>query len=112
MQTGRVNKARRGELAVPLPIGYVRRPSGEAVLDPDEQAQTVVRLVFTKFAELGTLHAVLRWLVEQGIELPIRLRRGPDKGELEWRRPNRMTLQCMLHSPVYAGIYAYGRRRV
>lgn len=112
MQTGRVNKARRGELAVPLPIGYVRRPSGEAVLDPDEQAQSVVRLVFTKFAELGTLHAVLRWLVEHGIELPIRLRRGPDKGELEWRRPNRMTLQCMLHSPVYAGIYAYGRRRI
>jgi DNA invertase Pin-like site-specific DNA recombinase len=112
MQAGRVNKARRGELAVPLPIGYVRRPSGEAVLDPDEQAQTVVRLVFTKFAELGTLHAVLRWLVEHGIELPVRLRRGPDKGELEWRRPNRMTLQCMLHSPVYAGIYAYGRRRV
>ncbi|WP_371648805.1 recombinase family protein [Streptomyces mirabilis] len=112
MQAGRVNKARRGELAVPLPIGYVRRPSGEAVLDPDEQAQTVVRLVFSKFAELGTLHAVLRWLVEHGIELPVRLRRGPDKGELEWRRPNRMTLQCMLHSPVYAGIYAYGRRRV
>ncbi|MCX4403485.1 MULTISPECIES: recombinase family protein [unclassified Streptomyces] len=112
MQTGRVNKARRGELAVPLPIGYVRRPSGEAVLDPDEQAQSVVRLVFAKFAELGTLHAVLRWLVEHGIELPVRLRRGPDKGELEWRRPNRMTLQCMLHSPVYAGIYAYGRRRV
>ncbi|WP_312870804.1 recombinase family protein [Streptomyces himalayensis] len=112
MQTGRVNKARRGELAVPLPIGYVRRPSGEAVLDPDEQAQSAVRLVFTKFAELGTLHAVLRWLVEHGIELPVRLRRGPDKGELEWRRPNRMTLQCMLHSPVYAGIYAYGRRRV
>ncbi len=112
MQAGRVNKARRGELAVPLPMGYVRRPSGEAVLDPDEQAQTVVRLVFSKFAELGTLHAVLRWLVEHGIELPVRLRRGPDKGELEWRRPNRMTLQCMLHSPVYAGIYAYGRRRV
>jgi DNA invertase Pin-like site-specific DNA recombinase len=105
MQAGRVNKARRGELAVPLPIGYVRRPSGEAVLDPDEQAQPVVRLVFAKFAELGTLHAVLRWLVEHGIEVPVRLRRGPDKGELEWRRPNRMTLQCMLHSPVYAGIY-------
>jgi hypothetical protein len=42
----------------------------------------------------------------------MRLRAGPDKGELVWRRPNRMTLQNMLHSPVYAGIYAYGRRRV
>src|SRR5215218_628715 len=85
---------------------------GEAVLDPDEQAQTVVRLIFSKFAELGTLHGVLRWLVDHDVELGMRLRSGPDKGELIWRRPNRMTLQNMLHSPVYAGIYAYGRRRV
>src|SRR5215218_1141267 len=85
---------------------------GEAVLDPDEQAQTVVRLIFSKFAELGTLHAVLRWLVDHDVRVGMRLHAGPDKGELIWRRPNRMTLQNMLHSPVYAGIYAYGRRRV
>jgi DNA invertase Pin-like site-specific DNA recombinase len=112
MLAGKQAKARRGELAIPLPIGYVRRPPGEAALDPDEQVQTVVRLIFAKFAELGTLHGVLRWLVDHGVELGMRLRAGPDKGELTWRRPNRMTLQNMLHSPVYAGIYAYGRRRV
>src|SRR6266508_2957505 len=112
MLAGKQAKARRGELAIPLPTGYVRRPSGEAVLDPDEQVQTVVRLIFAKFAEFGTLHAVLRWLVDHGVELGMRLRCGPDKGELVWRRPNRMTLQNILHSPVYAGIYAYGRRRV
>jgi len=112
MLAGKQAKARRGELAIPLPTGYVRRPSGEAALDPDEQVQTVVRLIFAKFAELGTLHAVLRWLVDHDVWLGMRLRAGPDKGELVWRRPNRMTLQNMLHSPVYAGIYAYGRRRV
>ena len=112
MLAGKQAKARRGELAIALPTGYVRRPSGEAALDPDEQAQTVVRLIFAKFAELGTLHGVLRWLVDHDVELGMRLRAGPDKGELVWRRPNRMTLQNMLHSPVYAGIYAYGRRRV
>jgi DNA invertase Pin-like site-specific DNA recombinase len=112
MQAGREAKARRGELAIALPTGYLRRASGEAALDPDEQVQTVVRLIFAKFAELGTLHGVLRWLVENGVELGMRLRSGPDTGELVWRRPNRMTLQNMLHSPVYAGIYAYGRRRV
>jgi DNA invertase Pin-like site-specific DNA recombinase len=112
MQAGRVAKARRGELAIGLPMGYVRRASGEAALDPDEQVQTVVRLIFAKFAELGTLHGVLRWLVENGIQLGMRLRSGPDTGELAWRRPNRMTLQNILHSPIYAGIYAYGRRRV
>jgi DNA invertase Pin-like site-specific DNA recombinase len=112
MLAGKQAKARRGELAIGLPIGYVRRPSGEAALDPDEQVQTVVRLVFAKFAELGTLHGVLRWLVDHDVQLGMRLHAGPDTGELVWRRPNRMTLQNILHSPVYAGIYAYGRRRV
>jgi DNA invertase Pin-like site-specific DNA recombinase len=112
MLAGKQAKARRGELAIALPIGYVRRPSGEATLDPDEQVQTLVRLIFAKFAELGTLHGVLRWLVDHDVELGMRLHAGPDKGELVWRRPNRMTLQNMLHSPIYAGIYAYGRRRV
>jgi Recombinase len=112
MLAGKQAKARRGALAIPLPTGYVRRPSGEAALDPDEQVQTVVRLIFSKFAELGTLHGVLRWMVDHGVELGMRLHAGPDKGELVWGRPNRMTLQNMLHSPIYAGIYAYGRRRV
>jgi DNA invertase Pin-like site-specific DNA recombinase len=112
MLAGKQAKAQRGELAIALPIGYVRHPSGEATLDPDEQVQTVVRLIFAKFAELGTLHGVLRWLVDHDVQLGMRLRAGPDKGELVWRRPNRMTLQNILHSPVYAGIYAYGRRRV
>ncbi|MEV6028815.1 recombinase family protein [Streptomyces sp. NPDC052036] len=110
MHAGKVNKARRGELGFALPM--VRRPSGEPVLDPDEQVRAAVRLVFAKFAELGTLNGVLRYLVVNGIDLPLRARSGPDKGELVWRRPNRATLQWMLHSPIYAGIYAYGRRRV
>ncbi|GGM26481.1 hypothetical protein GCM10010129_83710 [Streptomyces fumigatiscleroticus] len=112
MWNGRINKARRGELTFPLPSGYVRRPSGEVVLDPDEQVQTVIRLLFAQFERLGTLHGVLRYFVDHDIQLGIRLREGPDKGTLEWRRPNRMTLQTLLHNPAYAGIYAYGRRRV
>ncbi len=112
MWSGRLNKARRGELAFALPSGYVRRPSGEVAFDPDEQVQAVIRLIFAQFERLGTLHAVLRYLVDHDVQLGIRLREGPDKGTLEWRRPNRMTLQTLLHNPAYAGIYAYGRRRV
>src|SRR5271156_3306890 len=112
MLSGRLAKAERGELAIPLPIGYVRRPSGEAVLDPDEQAQHVVRLVFRTFARLGTINGVLRYLAGQQVQLPVRVHSGPAKGELEWRRPTRETLQIMLHNPVYAGYYAYGRRQV
>ena len=112
MQAGRVSKARRGEMAIALPAGYARRPSGEAAFDPDEQVQAVVRLVFAKFAEIGTVQGVMRYLVEQGIEMGIRMRSGPLKGEVVWKRPARATITCMLHSPIYAGIYAYGRRRV
>jgi DNA invertase Pin-like site-specific DNA recombinase len=112
MLSGKLAKAERGELAIPLPIGYVRRPSGEVTLDPDEQAQHVVRLVFSAFRRLGTLNGVLRYLVDQEIQLPVRVHSGPSKGELEWRRPTRETLQIMLHNPVYAGYYAYGRRQV
>ncbi len=105
-------KAERGELILQLPIGYVRRPSGEAAFDPDEQAQHVVRLIFAAFARLGTLNAVLRYLVEHEIQLPVRARSGPAKGDLEWRRPTRETLQNMLRNPAYAGYYAFGRRQV
>jgi hypothetical protein len=112
MLSGKLAKAERGELAIPLPIGYLRRPSGEVVLDPDEQAQHVVRLIFDTFARLATLNAVLRYLVEHQVQLPVRAHSGPAKGEIEWRRPNRETLQIMLHNPVYAGYYAYGRRQV
>ncbi len=110
MRAGRINKARRGELAIALPIGYWRRPSGEAMLDPDGQVQHVVRLVFATFAELGSVQGVLRFLVENGIEMGVRARGGPDKGEVVWKRPARATITCMLNSPVYAGVYVYGRR--
>ena len=112
MLQGKLQKAKRGELGVLLPIGYIRRPSGEVVKEPDEQAQSVVGLVFSQFEAFGTLNGVLRYLVENGIKLPVRIVSGLHKGDLEWRRPNRETLQNMLHNPVYAGAYAYGRRRV
>lgn len=111
MHEGRRNKARRGELRFPLPIGYVWGPEGTIGFDPDEQVQAVVRLVFRKFAELGTLHGVLRYLADHQIQLGVRVREGPGKGELVWRRPNRMTLQTLLKHPLYAGAYVYGRRQ-
>src|ERR687898_12910 len=110
MLAGKQAKARRGELAIGLPIGYVRRASGEATLDPDEQVQTVVRLIFAKFAELGSVQGVVRFLVEHGIQLGVRARSGPDKGEIVWKRPARATITGMINSPIYAGVYVYGRR--
>src|SRR5436190_16655967 len=79
MWSGRIAKARRGELAVPLPIGFARRPSGEVVLDPDEQVRSVVRLVFDLFERLGTVGAVLGFLADNRIQLGVRLRQGPER---------------------------------
>jgi DNA invertase Pin-like site-specific DNA recombinase len=109
MWSGRIAKARRGELAVPLPIGYVHRPSGEVALDPDEQVQAVVRLVFDAFERLGTIGAVLAFLADNSIQLGVRCHEGPERGELVWRRPSRVAITNLLHNPAYAGVYAYGR---
>jgi hypothetical protein len=93
-------------------MGYVRDAAGAIAFDPDEQVQHVVHLIFRKFDELGTLHALVRYLARQGIELGVRLREGPAKGTLEWRCPKRTTVQALLRNPIYAGAYAYGRRQV
>ncbi|MDX6669335.1 MAG: hypothetical protein QOK04_2715 [Solirubrobacteraceae bacterium] len=110
MLQGKLAKARRGELGMLLPMGYVRRPSGEVALDPDEQAQSVIRLVFEVFETRGTVHGVLCYLVDHGVRLPFRSTSGANKGELEWRRPNRPSLCNLLHNPIYAGAYVYGKR--
>src|SRR6201993_1307874 len=109
MWSGRVAKARRGELAGALPAGDPRRAWGGVVLVPEEQARSVVRLVFDLFEQLGTVGAVLGFLADNRIQLGIRLREGPGRGELAWRRPSRAGVANMLRNPAYAGIYAYGR---
>jgi DNA invertase Pin-like site-specific DNA recombinase len=111
MHQGRLSKAQRGALHFPLPVGYVWSADGEIQFDPDEQVQQVVRLIFRTFDDLGTLGGLLRYLAQHQIQLGVRVREGPGKGELVWRRPNRMTLQGMLKHPLYAGAYAYGRRQ-
>ncbi len=111
MYQGRLSKARRGELQFALPVGYVWSPTGEIQFDPDEQVQQVVRFIFRKFEELGTLGGLVRYLAHHQIQLGVRVREGPGKGELVWRRPNRATLQMVLKHPLYAGTYVYGRRQ-
>jgi DNA invertase Pin-like site-specific DNA recombinase len=110
IDAGKRNKARRGEYFNHAPIGYLRERDG-LVLEPDEQARAVVTLIFEKFAELGSVAAVLRYLNAHGLQVGIREHRGPSRGQLVWKRPNSATLVCMLHHPIYAGAYVYGRRK-
>jgi DNA invertase Pin-like site-specific DNA recombinase len=112
LEGGKLNKAKRGELILSVPSGYVKLPTGEAVLDPDEQARSTVQLVFDKFDELGSFGRLYCYLVRNKICLGMRVHRGPRRGQLEWRLPTRGTVARMLHHPIYAGAYTYGRRRV
>jgi Recombinase/Resolvase, N terminal domain/Recombinase zinc beta ribbon domain len=110
LERGKLNKAHRGELFHKVPLGYLKLATGEVILDPDEQARAVVQLLFDKFAELGTLYGLFRYLVRNKIRLGMRIQDGPQRGQLTWRRPALPTLNQVLHNPIYAGAYAYGHR--
>jgi len=112
MHQGLLNKAKRGELFNHPPMGYVRLVTGELALDPDQQVQAVIRLIFDQFEQLGAINAVLRYLVAHEIQFPIRPHAGAHRGQLQWHRPNRQTLRNLLHHPIYAGAYTWGRRAV
>jgi DNA invertase Pin-like site-specific DNA recombinase len=112
LNAGRLNKARRGELLTLAPIGYLKMPSKDFVIDPDEQVQAVVRMVFDLFDRLGCVRGVLGYLIDHGIRIGIRPHYGPNRGKLEWRYPTRHAVQNIIGNPLYAGIYRYGYRQV
>ncbi len=112
LEGGKRYKAQRCELILSVPCGYLKLPTGEVILDPDEEARSIVQLVFDKFDELGSFGRVYRYLVRNKIRLGMRVQRGSRRGQLEWRRPTLATVARMLHHPIYAGAYSYGRRRV
>ena len=111
LDRGKLHKAQRGELFVGVPpLGYVRSLAGTWDLDPDEQVQGVVRLLFAQFEALGSAWAVFRYLLRHGIRVGLRVRSGPARGQLEWRPLSVSGVCHLLRNPVYAGAYTYGRR--
>ena len=111
LQGARLSKVQRGELPLPLPVGYVRDRDGRVELDPDQEVQGAIRTIFTQFARLGTAKAVLAFFRDHGLRLPRRMHGGPRHGELLWVKPSYQPIHLMLSNPTYAGAYAYGRRR-
>jgi hypothetical protein len=111
LRGGIVNKARRGELRVRLPVGFVYDGEGRVVLDPDAQVQESVRLLFDTFVRTGAAHATVKYFREQGLMYPTRLAAGPRKGDVAWAPLCLGRVASALHNPWYAGAYAYGRCR-
>jgi DNA invertase Pin-like site-specific DNA recombinase len=109
LHSARLNKARRGELALRLVVGYDRLANGQVVLIPDQEVQNALHLVFEQFERLGSARAVLRYWRDERLQLPRRIPSGPDRGEIEWVRPAYQIIYHILKNPAYAGAYAYGR---
>jgi DNA invertase Pin-like site-specific DNA recombinase len=105
----RDSKAQRGEFRFMLPPGFCWGEAGKIEIDPDEHVAETIRLVFAKFRELGSARQVFLWLRSAGVNLPVVLR-NLDVYKLTWKTPAYHTVIQILHNPLYAGAYAYGRR--
>jgi DNA invertase Pin-like site-specific DNA recombinase len=103
------NKARRGELALHLPVGYDRLPGGRVVLTADRQVQDAIRLVFALFRQLGSAYRILHHCHDHQITLPRLVPDGLGGHQIEWAPADYAMIYHLLKRPVYAGAYAYGR---
>ena len=101
----RREKARRGELVVSVPAGFLKTADQQIEKDPDRRVQAAICLAFDKVVELGSVRQTLLWFLEQGVDLPVR----QPPGETVWKRPYYGMLYRLLTHPAYGGTYAYGK---
>jgi DNA invertase Pin-like site-specific DNA recombinase len=108
---GKLEKARTGQLRSRLPTGLVYDPDGQTVLDPDEQVQQALRLVFDTFERVGAALGVVQYFAENQLHFPCRHYGGSRDGQLNWRPLDHGRVLAILHNPTYTGTYVYGRTR-
>ncbi|MCA9128979.1 MAG: recombinase family protein [Planctomycetales bacterium] len=109
--TNKLNKARKGELRVPLPIGYVYDELNQVVKDPDAQVRSSLELVFSYFQQCGSAYGVVQRFTQEKLGFPKRTFGGTWAGKLLWKRLSVARANAILKNPSYAGVYAFGRHR-
>lgn len=107
LNAGILNKAQRGELALTLPTGLTRLPSGEVLKHPDREVQSRVSLVFQTLLEKRSLAKVVRCFHQQDWKIP----RQDRFGDIQWKRATVANLGSLVKNPAYAGAFTYGRSR-
>ena len=107
LTAGLLSKARRGELALRLPVGLVRQGDDRVVKDPNREVQQRLNLLFSLFIKQGSASKVLRTFNKEQLRVPRRNRFG----DLVWKRPSVAAILSILKNPAYAGAFVYGRTR-
>jgi DNA invertase Pin-like site-specific DNA recombinase len=106
---GKLNKAKKGELRFPLPVGFRYDEENRIILDPDEEIRSAVGLVFRLFRETGTAFAVMQRFAESALRFPKRSYGGAWDGKIIWGRLTHGRVLGILKNPSYAGRYVFGR---
>jgi len=111
LQGGKLNKAHKGQLRFPLPVGFCYDEDGRTVVDPDEQVRATLRLLFETFQQTGSAYAVARQFGTRALKFPKRAYGGVWNAKLIWGRLTYSRVLGVLKNPSYAGAYVYGRYR-
>ena len=106
---GRWNKARKGLLQFPLPVGFVYGADGRWELDPDSQVRERLDYLFACFRRHRVVRRVVRELNRDGLKLPVRVTSREGYGALVWKTPSLSSVVRILRNPAYAGVYVYGK---
>src|SRR5450755_3179798 len=109
LQGGKLNKAKKGELRFPLPVGYGYDEQGRIVPDADAEVRGAVEMVFRLFRETGSAYAVVHRFTQQGLRFPKRAYGGAWDGKIIWGRLSHSRVLGVLKNPSYAGLYLFGR---
>ena len=111
MRGGILNKARRGELAIALPVGFLYDGNHVVIPDPDQQVQASIRQLFAGFERTGSVTGTVREFQEKNWLFPVHTPKGPRPGEIQWGALTVNRVNSVLRNPRYAGGYAYGQHR-